>query len=418
MKPQVKDTSLTFRTLRDLQELEPLRSIWKSWPGTRDSDLDFFSGRVLSRGSRCRPHVVVLTRNAKPDAILIGLRERRIIPLTIGYFTVCQLEINLLEFVYGALRGNASEENTAALVRQVIKSLDEGVADLAFWEPLDVESPLYNCVTQLPRFALRDHSRCLDGHWIMNFPKGPDGLFLRLGRSQRSKLRRKYKRVISSFAGTAKEVRCFRYLADLEPAISDIEQIASRTDKRLLLGVDFSNTWQNREQMFVAARKEWLRIYILYLKKKPAAFWVGTLYDRCLQADDVGYDPVWSEFSPGIYLFLYILEDLREEDIKIVDFGHKDIQFKRCFGSLRRIESPIHIYAPTLRGIQLNLLHTATQRITDYARFLFRRTHCLEWVGRAFRNHVIRKRRDHCSIAGCNPGLCDNPRADDATGHP
>ena len=48
---------------------------------------------------------------------------------------------------------------------------------------------------------------------------------------------------------------------------------------------------------------------------------MGTVYDRCLQGDDVGYDPVWSEFSPGIFLFLNILEDLRDEDIKTVDFG-------------------------------------------------------------------------------------------------
>ena len=34
-----------------------------------------------------------------------------------------------------------------------------------------------------------------------------------------------------------------------------------------------------------------------------------------------GYDPLWGEFSPGIFLFLSILEDLREENIKIIDFG-------------------------------------------------------------------------------------------------
>jgi hypothetical protein len=60
----------------------------------------------------------------------------------------------------------------------------------------------------------------------------------------------------------------------------------------------------------VAAKRGWLRIFILYLEEKPAAFWMGTIYDHCLQADQVGYDPVWGEFSPGIFLFLTILEDL------------------------------------------------------------------------------------------------------------
>ena len=93
---------------------------------------------------------------------------------------------------------------------------------------------------------------------------------------------------------------------------------------------------------------------ILYVAEKPAAYWMGTLYDRCLQADHVGYDPLWANF-PSAFSFSQILEDLRDEDIKTVDFGYKDMQFKQCFGTLRRIESRVQIHAPTLRGIQLNL---------------------------------------------------------------
>ena len=106
-----KEGPPAFRTIRDLHELEALRAIWKSWPGTRDSDPDFFSSMVRSRGSGCRPHVIVLTRNARPDAILIGLRERKKMPVKLGYFTICRPEVNVLEFVHGGLRGNASEEN-------------------------------------------------------------------------------------------------------------------------------------------------------------------------------------------------------------------------------------------------------------------------------------------------------------------
>src|ERR1035437_314557 len=150
------DNPLAFRTMRDLHELEALRAIWNSWPGTRDSDIDFFSSMVRSRGSWCRPHVIVLTRNARPDAILVGLQEHKKMPFKQDYFTIHEPEVNVLTFVYGGLRGNASEENCVAFVREVMRSLDEGDADLALWEQLDVQSPLYNCVLRLPRYALRD----------------------------------------------------------------------------------------------------------------------------------------------------------------------------------------------------------------------------------------------------------------------
>ena len=52
----------------------------------------------------------MLIRNARPGAILIGLRECKKMPFKLGYFTICQPEVNVVEFVYGGLRGNASAE--------------------------------------------------------------------------------------------------------------------------------------------------------------------------------------------------------------------------------------------------------------------------------------------------------------------
>src|SRR6478672_10841954 len=75
--PDVQTVPLRFQTIRHLRELETLRSIWQCWPGTRDSDLDFFSSAVQTRGSGCEPHVIVLCRNAQPEAILVGRRERK-----------------------------------------------------------------------------------------------------------------------------------------------------------------------------------------------------------------------------------------------------------------------------------------------------------------------------------------------------
>jgi hypothetical protein len=386
-EPTAQDSRIECRTIRDLRELKTLRWIWDSWAGSRDSDLDFFSGIVQSRGPGCRPHVIVLTRNGEPESALIGLREERNMPLKLGLFTIFERRVNVLEFVPGALRGFASKENCAVLIREVIRSLDEGEADLALVRNLDVKSPLYDYATQLPGFAARDHSGCLDQRWFMDFPKGLNELFMRLGRSQRSKMRRKYKKVAHQFAG-ATHVRCFHSAANLAQAIADMEEIARRTNKRLF-GLGFFGTPQVQQQMARMAEMGWLRIYILYLDGKPAAFWMGTLYRRRLQADHVGYDPAWSKFSPGVFLFLYILEDLQEEEITTVDFGCGDTQLKQCFGCAaedQRLESSVRIYSPTLRGMQLNLLCTAADRATA----LFRQLDWLQWGRRTFRRQFAR----------------------------
>ena len=382
----------SFRTIRDRDELEALRWLWKSWPGSRDSDPDFFLGTVHSRGNGCLPHVIVLSRNGEPEAILVGLRERKKMPFKLGCFTICRPELNVLEFVQGALRGNASEENSAAFVREVISSLGAGIGDLAVWKRLEVNSPLYKCALQFPSFALRDHSRYINDHWwLTHLPKTLDSLFMSKGHGQRSKLRRKFKSVLHRLAGDV-QIRCFRAPAELGLAISNMEEIARKTDKRQVFGVGFFDTPQIRKQMVLAAEKGWLRIYILYIEKKPAAFWMGTLYDGCLQGDHVGYDATWSKFSPGIFLFLSILNELRDEDITIVDVGCGYGQLQQCLGDLRRVESQVKIYAPTMRGVGLNLLRTVTHRATEFVKLLLRRS-CYMWARKVLWNEHARLRR-------------------------
>lgn len=388
-----RDDSLVLRTIRDLQGLESVRATWESWSGSRDSDYEFFSSIVRSRGNFCRPHVIVLSRNGRSEAILIGLCERKKLPFRVGYFTIWEPEVNTLELVYGGLRGNASEENCAALVHELMKSLETGVADLALWKQLDVQSPLYDCVLKQPRFALRDYSGCLRDHWwLENFPKGRESFLGTLGRSQRSKLQRKYKKVLNHFAGKV-QVRSFRSVEDLPAAIADMETIASKTDKRKIFGDGFFDTPEIRKHMAVAAAKGWLRLYILYLEDRPAAFWMGTVYHRCLQGDHTGYDPAWSEFSPGIFLFLNILEDLREEHIQSIDFGYGNTQLRQTFGNLRRVESRAQIYAPTWRGIELNFSRTATCRATNAAKAVVQWAQQMQLPRKALRNEPVKERR-------------------------
>lgn len=356
------DARLTVRTIRDLRDLEALRTIWESWPGTCESDLDFFSKTVGWRDDY-RPHVLAVMKGETPDAILIGTWEHKKVLFKLGYIPIVSPAADVIEFVRGGFRGNTtSERNCAVLVREVIRSLDESEADFAVWRQLDVKSHLYNTALRGPRFAIPDHSRCFIERWSMNFPKGLDAFLMSLQRSRRSKLRRKYNKFFNSLCGRV-QVRRVCKAEDLELAVSDMEEIASKTEKRLF-GFGFFDTAQTRKQMIAAAEGGWLRIYILSIDEKPVAFWVGTLYNGCLEADYAGYDPAWKRFSPGIVLFLYIIEDLHDQDVRTADLGWGDTQFNQCFGTTRHVEAQVRIYAPTLRGIKLNMLHTATHRTT------------------------------------------------------
>jgi hypothetical protein len=377
MKSVTENNRFTIQTIREVREIEDFRGVWKSWHKNRDSDPDFFSGTVQSRSATCKPYIVVLSRNGQPDALLVGLSDRARVPIQLGSVTVWQLELNVLEFVRGGLLGNASIENCAVLVRAVMRSLSEGEAELALWEHLDFQSPLYGCAIRQPNIILRDHCPRFRDRWLLKCPKNLGAFFQSLGRSQRSKLRRKYKRVLNELPGRI-GVRNFRTTADLSEAIQHMEGIARQSVKRQL-GFGFFDTPLTRAQLIGEATQGWLRIYILYIEAKPVAFWKGTLYEGVLQADHVGFDPAWSAISPGIFLFLNILESLCNENVESIDFGCGNGQLYHTLGLERRPEARVQICAPGLLGFELNLLHI----LTHYATAFIHEVSCLDWARRA-----------------------------------
>jgi Acetyltransferase (GNAT) domain len=362
----MKCDSFALNVIRDLMGLEALRETWSRWPGTKHADLDFFIAAARSRGETCRPHVIFLTRNGTPEALLAGLKTRGRIPLRVGSVVLWRPKVTVLEFVYGGLLGYTSAENCTLLIHAVKDALVDGESDVALWEQLNVQSQLYQRVRQLPRLLMRDHAISCQDHWFLRFPESLDSFLQQLGRSQRSKLRRKYRNVLKAFDGRVR-VCNFQTHADLQKAIPDMELIASRSAKRKR-GFGFFDTLHNRLQLDLEAAKKCLRLYILYIDERPIAFWKGTLYNRCLQAEDVGYDWAWRDYSPGIFLFLKILDRNRGEHIELIDFGCGESQVHRCFANVRQQDARIHIYAPRLRGFQLNVLEALTHSATTLLR--------------------------------------------------
>lgn len=373
----MQDDGLSLKTVRDLRDIDEIRPTWKAWQATRDSDIDFFSAIVRSRSESCRPNITVLSRNSRPEALLVGLTDRVKTSFCLGPVTVRGPEIKALQFAPGCLLGTASADNCSVLVRRVIHSLLEGEADIAFWEHLDLTSPLFEPVVRLPGFLSRDHFPIVQDHWFINSPKGLDPFLSTLGRNQRSKLIRKYKRILKQFPGGV-EVRSFRTAEDLQQAMSDMEEIARKSNKRPL-GYGFIDTPQNREQLLVEATKGWLRIYILYIDGKPVSFWKGSLYDRFLKADHTGFDVAWSSLSPGIFLLLKILELSYMEDVSTVDFGFGDGQLQHCFGKVRKPKARVLICVPRARSLQVQLLHS----LTRCAAITVDRVPTLSWVSKA-----------------------------------
>lgn len=361
---------VAIRIARSLPEVEALREPWTGWLGSRDSEIDFYLMIIGSYPEVQRPHVIALYRNGKPDAILVGRLECKRITFDVGYLCVFRPRVRCLTFVSGAIRGNASPENTGILLREVINCLKQGEADIARLEAVCVDSPFYLFAMKLPGIWTRDTLPMARLRDVMIVPDHIDEVYRRMSHGRRHEVRRIVKKLQMNPAGEPRIV-CYRSASELDSLFQDAEEIARKTYQRGL-GVGFSDTPRVRKRLELAARSGWLRGYLLYLGERPCAFWICMVYGETLIPEYTGYDPAFRQSSPGLVLLMRVIErlcgDVGGDGIKEVDFGPGHAEYKEVFCSKSWREAVVHIFSPTPKGLLLKFMRTITRLADESAR--------------------------------------------------
>jgi hypothetical protein len=346
------------KVLRTVSELGEVRPEWESWAGNRDSDIHSFLTFLHSNPATVRPYVLVVYRQGRPDAILVGRIDQGKIRCRLGYFEM-DLRARIMYFVYGALRGNASQENCELLVDEILRSLSQGEADVAYLNFLRQGSELCRLAMKSPGLLTRDHLCITQMHFGATLPATVEELFRSLPAELRGFNKTKHNKLRREFAGRI-EIKCFREVGELDAMVRDVEQVA-RTSYQRGLGVGFIDSPKMREGLRLKAEKGWLRAYVLYLAGRPCAFWVGDMNQGTFGGDYVGFDPEFGKYSPGMFLLTKVLEgfcDGNREGVSAVNYGPGYAQYKELLSNQRWQEASVYIFAPSLKGISLNLVRT------------------------------------------------------------
>lgn len=381
--PDDEPARLTVKVFRHLEEIDALRDWWSSLPGHRDSDIDVHQTICHSSPNVLSPLIFVLFRGEKPDAILIGRVVQTRFDFRIGYFSLFKPVVRVMMFSYGGLRGNACPENCETLVREIMRSLKSGDADLALLDHSEKGSPLFNCALRMPGFFFRDHLPSVQLHWIMELPSTIEQLYANLSYNQRSHFRKTSRKLMRSFPDAVRFKRLTDSI-DLDRTLQDVEEIAKRTYQRKL-NVGFTNSAPQREFLKKEAEMGWLRVDVLYLANKPVAFWIGAVYQNTFFSDFTGYDPDYTQHAPGTCLLTQILEEFCSENIAAVDFGFSDNAYKERICTVVKHEASLHLFASTLKGFRLAAMRASTSLVHEALKTLLQRTDLIQNVKKMWR---------------------------------
>jgi hypothetical protein len=397
---------IEVRIARTLAEVEQLREPWSAWPSHRDSDIDFYSMIVQSYPEVVRPHVMALYRNGELTAIMAGRLEKKRIPFSVGYLRPFRPWARCFTFVYGTIHGDASIENTQVLLQELTASLKRDEADLSLLEFVPLEMPLYRLALEVPGLLSRDTLPPAQEHDLMMVPDSIDEVYRRMSGTRREGIRRG----IRKFAAHAKDkaqIACYRDPSELDRLFRDAEQIAGKTYQRGL-GAGFSDTPEVRRRLELAARKGWLRAYLLYVGDRPYSFWIGMLYQGAFVSEYLGYDPEFKKLSPGMFLIMRVIEGFCQhaqgDTVTELDFGLGHAEYKGALCSKNWLEAPVYIFSPTLKGMSLKAMRTATRLADGLARKALASTSFFSRLKRAWRDRLAQRAKSQRAVAGSDSG--------------
>jgi Acetyltransferase (GNAT) domain len=364
--PRTSDEHI--RILRSRNEVETLRTFWASCHTHRDADLDFFLFVGDLFAEVLRPHVVVLYKKSQPIAILAGRLETSKVPIRIGYLTLPVPRMRVIQ-ISGWL--GKTEKNAEILAQSLFQSLEMGEADVACFRYIDNESALAIYAREAAPRLCAEFFTASHSHWFCARKNG-DSFLASLSRNQRTQQRRRERKIARAF--DSHRIERFCSAEEISRLIQDAEWVAKRSYQRRL-NVGFSDSSIIRSRLEFDAAKGWLVGYILYFDEQPCAFWIGSLRNRVFLSNYLAFDPSYSEYSPGMYLVMKVMEALSSDASSYcadrIDFGVGDAIYKERLSNHNRREAVLCIFAPRIAPILVNALRSTMQFLNGVTKTLW-----------------------------------------------
>ncbi len=396
----VKSDSVYFQdswdviVARNIEEIETIRPLWEEMQAKEshpviNADIDRYISVIKASGGDAQPYIILMKQNGHPAAMVIGRVEKHTVKLRLGYKTLLSPTLRCLTVVYGGVLGQPKSDLCSLLIGELLKELQRGEAEMIYFNHLRIDCQLYQFARKMPGILGRDYFSKIEPHWTMSVPREMEVFYNSCGKSSRKQFKKCIKRIEKEFPGQLRRVSYTRE-DQLDEAIRIAAQISSKTYQRAL-GSGFVDDARTRTLFATAARKGWLRLYVLFIDDEACAFELWLQYGNVYFGHGIGFDPKWRRWRIGTVLFLQTIEQLaNDREVDTIDFGFGDAEYKRSYGNEHWNEASVYIFAPRLYPIFVNLVRTLMMGLSIAVEFIIKRFGFLGWVKRQWRN-VLQK---------------------------
>jgi len=206
----------------------------------------------------------------------------------------------------------------------------------------------------------------------------------------RSTLKKKVNKFFQDDPGRS-YFRKFRIAEEIDSFVKLASVVSAKTYQHRLFGRGIPDNLDFCLRARRLADLGFLRGYLLYFDGKPIAYtYAPTVNEGVLLYDYNGYDPDYSNLSPGTVLQYKIIEDLCSDPaVKVYDLCTGEDEAKRLFSTGSRYCADILVLRKSLRNMFLVMTHFA---LTSFSRGAGNFLKCLNLKSR-FKKYIRRNVR-------------------------
>jgi len=381
--------------IRTFEEIEGIRPIWEHLQAKENfpkinADIDRYLSIIKTVREEIQPYILLVKQNDVVVGMLIGHIYRNPIKCNLGRKTIFKPYLKILSVVYGGILGNLSKDTCDLLMGELTTLLRNDELDAVYFNHLETDSFFYKYIRKKTNALCRSHFPKIEYHVAISAPQDTEYLLKCCSKNRRKHIRKYIKRLEKEYPGKVK-LSVYTKEKEVDLAIETIANISSQT-YQWAFGGGLVNDEKTRIIWHSAAKKGWLRVYILNVNNEPCAFRYALKYRRTYFGELIGYLPKWKDFNVGTVLFMKFIEQIcHEPDVERIDFGfgggyHKELGNSYCWP-----EASLYIYAPKVFPIMVNIIQSTTSAISISTEHLVNKLGVFNAVQKYRRKKVIQK---------------------------
>jgi CelD/BcsL family acetyltransferase involved in cellulose biosynthesis len=179
--------------------------------------------------------------------------------------------------------------------------------------------------------------------WRIHLPATADEYWSKFNSKRRGNLRRQQRKL-------GGEVRRFTEPDSVDEFLSLAHTVSLRTWQTRTMGLRVGNSEFERAAYRLATDEGRFLSYVLVKDGQPISFAIGTTAGSRYLLEEIGYDPAFADWSPGMTLLCHMLDDFYlDRPPALFDFGGGDASYKRTLANAESQSATLWLIAPGWR---------------------------------------------------------------------